>query len=57
MAQSGYEWFDHENGKWMVLRLLKALYHVHANTAGLHAPAAMGPSGRLGFDSSNYGLC
>jgi hypothetical protein len=27
-----------------------ALYHVHANTAGLHASAAMGLSGRLLFD-------
>jgi hypothetical protein len=32
------------------------MYHVHANTAGLHASAAMGLSGRLEFDSSNYGL-
>jgi hypothetical protein len=30
---------------------------VHANTAGLHASAAMGLSGRLEFDSSNHGLC
>jgi hypothetical protein len=34
-----------------------ALYHIHANTAGLHASAAMGLSGRLEFDSSNHGLC
>jgi hypothetical protein len=33
-----------------------ALYHAHANTAGLHASAAMGLSGRLEFDSSNHGL-
>jgi hypothetical protein len=34
------------------------LYHAHANTAGLHASAAMGLSGRLEFDSSNHGgLC
>jgi hypothetical protein len=33
------------------------LYHVHANTAGLHASAAIGLSGRLEFDSSNHGLC
>jgi hypothetical protein len=26
-------------------------------TAGLHAPAEMGLSGRLEFDSSNHGLC
>jgi hypothetical protein len=33
---------------------------VHVNTAGLpavHAPAAMGLSGHLEFDSSNHGLC
>jgi hypothetical protein len=30
---------------------------IHANTAGLHASAAMGLSGRLEFDSSNHGLC
>jgi hypothetical protein len=30
---------------------------VHVNTAGLHAPAAMGLSGRLEFDSSNHVLC
>jgi hypothetical protein len=38
-----------------------ALYHVHVNTAGLHASTAMGLSGRLEFDSSNcrsnHGLC
>jgi hypothetical protein len=34
-----------------------AMYHVHVNTAGLHASAAMGLSGRLEFDSSNHGLC
>ena len=34
-----------------------AMYHVCANTAGLHAPAAMGLSGRLEFESSNHGLC
>jgi hypothetical protein len=34
-----------------------ALYHVHANTAGLHASASMGLSGRLLFDSRNHGLC
>jgi hypothetical protein len=34
-----------------------AMHHVCANTAGLHASAAMGPSGRLEFDSSNHGLC
>jgi hypothetical protein len=34
-----------------------AKYHVHVNTAGLHASAAMGLSGRLEFDSSNHGLC
>jgi hypothetical protein len=33
-----------------------ALHHVHANTAGLHASAAMGLSGRLEFDSSYHGL-
>jgi hypothetical protein len=33
------------------------MYHVCVNTAGLHAPAAMGRSGRLEFDSSNHGLC
>jgi hypothetical protein len=32
-----------------------ALCHAHTNTAGLHASAAMGLSGRLLFDSSNYG--
>jgi hypothetical protein len=31
------------------------MYHVCANTAGLHASAAMGLSGRLEFDSSNHG--
>jgi hypothetical protein len=30
---------------------------VHAKTAGLHATAAMGLSGRLEFDSSTHGLC
>jgi hypothetical protein len=30
------------------------MYHVCANTAGLHASAAMGLSGRLEFDSSNH---
>jgi hypothetical protein len=30
---------------------------IHVNTAGLHASAAMGLSGRLEFDSSNHGLC
>jgi hypothetical protein len=30
---------------------------MHVNTAGLHASAAMGLSGRLEFDSSNHGLC
>jgi hypothetical protein len=30
---------------------------VHVITAGLHASAAMGLSGRLEFDSSNHGLC
>jgi hypothetical protein len=30
---------------------------VHVNTAGLHALAAMGLSGRLLFDISNHGLC
>jgi hypothetical protein len=30
---------------------------IHANTAGLHASAVMGLSGRLEFDSSNHGLC
>jgi hypothetical protein len=34
-----------------------AMHHVCANTAGLHASAAMGFSGRLEFDSSNHGLC
>jgi hypothetical protein len=34
-----------------------AMYHVCVNTAGLHASAAMGLSGRLEFDSSNHGLC
>jgi hypothetical protein len=34
-----------------------ALHLAHANTAGLHASAAMGLSGRLLFDSSNRGLC
>jgi hypothetical protein len=34
-----------------------AMYHECANTAGLHASAAMGLSGRLEFDSSNHGLC
>jgi hypothetical protein len=34
-----------------------ALYHVHVNTAGLRASAAMGLIGRLLFDSSNHGLC
>jgi hypothetical protein len=34
-----------------------AMHHVRVNTAGLHAPAAMGLSGRLEFDSSNHGLC
>jgi hypothetical protein len=29
---------------------------IHANTAGLHASAAMNLSGRLLFDSSNRGL-
>jgi hypothetical protein len=29
------------------------MYHVCVNTAGLHAPAAMGLGGRLLFDSSN----
>jgi hypothetical protein len=32
-----------------------AMYHVHVNTAGLHASAAMGLNGRLLFDSSNRG--
>jgi hypothetical protein len=30
---------------------------VQVNTAGLHASAAMGLSGRLEYDSSNHGLC
>jgi hypothetical protein len=40
-----------ESATWL------ALYHVRANTAGLHASAAMGLDGRLEFDSSNRGLC
>jgi hypothetical protein len=30
------------------------MHHVHVNTAGLHASAAMGLSGRLEFDSILY---
>jgi hypothetical protein len=32
------------------------LHHTDVNTAGLHASATMGLSGRLLFDSSNHGL-
>jgi hypothetical protein len=33
------------------------MYHVHVNTAGLHASAARGLIGRPEYDTSNPGLC